>query len=84
MSPAKIVLDAEALSKLTHVPDGSEICDSTGQTLAVVISPESYRHMRAAMEQFVYDEAVAQRAEEDYRAGRTRSTAEVLEYLKSL
>ena len=84
MVPTKVTLDPSSLAKLERVPDGTEICDSTGKTLGIFLSPEAYKQMAYAWARLDFDEDLARQAEDDYRAGRVKTTAEVLEQLKSL
>lgn len=71
----KIIVDRELLDKLHHLRERLELCDEQGRRLAVV-EPTPVDIPVSAEDR--------QRIEEELKAGKFYTTAEVLAHLKSL
>lgn len=84
MDTNKVIVDSETFEKLRTAPNGAELCDSTGETVRVAIVPGYYRELLLAWARANFDEARARQADEDYRAGRFKTTAQALEQLQQL
>ena len=80
----KIVADEVLLAQIRTAADPAEICDSTGNTVAVVVSSGFYRDVLLAWANTQFDPEQAELAWQDYLKNGGRSTAEVFEWLKTL
>ncbi len=80
----RIVIDRETLSKLRELRERAEFCDEEGHPLGVFQpDPSRGRALWKTMEVPVTEEE-SQRIDEQLKAGKFYSTAEVLAHLKSL
>ena len=80
----KIVADEALLAKIRTAADPAEICDSTGQTVAIVVSPAFYKDVFLS---WADSQLTRQMIEENRRAvaeGWVKTTAEVLAHLAAL
>jgi|HubBroStandDraft_6_1064221.scaffolds.fasta_scaffold2517896_2 hypothetical protein len=80
----KVILDDELKAKLGEVKGEVELCDAEGRTVAYVLDPEWHRTMLYAWAKAQFSAEVAEGARQDYRKNGGMTTAQVLEYLKSL
>jgi hypothetical protein len=80
----KIIADEAMLAKIRTAADPAEICDPSGNTVAVVVSPGFYRDVLLAWANTQFDPEQAELAWQDYLKNGGRSTAEVFEWLKTL
>jgi hypothetical protein len=84
MTQGKIILDPDSLAKLESAPNGAEVCNTAGRTVGVFVTPEWYRQLLSAWENANFDEELARKADEDFKAGRYKTTTQVLELFKKL
>lgn len=83
-----VILDDNLRAKLNGLNEILPVCEPDGRTVGWYIPEEVYQRilMESAKAMFASDEATAARneARDDYKSGRTRTTAEVIAYLESL
>ena len=81
---SKIVVDEGLLSKVRGVTGPTMVCDTSGNAVAVVMSPERYKDLLLIGPDKRFNSELAERAWEDYLKNGGQSTADVLARLKFL
>jgi hypothetical protein len=83
-----VIVDDEPRSRLNGLSEGTDFRTPTGERLGYFLTEAEYKSLVAAWAkgQGEAPDAVRQReaAVADYRAGRVRTTAEAVAYLKTL
>jgi hypothetical protein len=80
----KIVADEGLLAKVRGGPGTKFLCDAQGEPVAIVLSPEQYKNLILAGPDRQFDPELAERAWQDYQRNGGSSTAEMLDFLKTL
>jgi hypothetical protein len=79
----KITLDADLAAKLGDLTGEIALCDAAGNVVACVVPP-GHREMLYDMAAALFDDADPVDAVGEYKAGRCKTTAEVLAHLREL
>lgn len=80
----KFIADEALLAKIRTAGDPAELCDASGKTVAVVVSPAFYKEVFVG---WADSQLTPEMIEENRRAvaeGRVQTTAEMLAHLASL
>jgi hypothetical protein len=80
----KIVADEGLLAKVRGGPGTKFLCDALGEPVAIVLSPDDYKNLVLAGPDRRFDPELAEEAWQDYQQNGGCTTAEVLDYLKTL
>ena len=79
----KLTLDDDLKARLGDLNDEIALCDADGNVVACVVPP-GHREMLYVMAAALFDDAEPVDGLQEYKAGRFKTTAEVLARLKSL
>jgi hypothetical protein len=80
----KIVADEGLLAQVRGGPGTKFLCDAEGEPVAVVLSPEQYKSLLLAGPDRRFNPDLAEQAWQDYQRNGGSSTAEMLDFLKTL
>jgi hypothetical protein len=80
----RIVADEAFLAKVRAATSPAELCDASGKTVAVILTPDLFKDYLLAWADKEFDPERAELAWQDYLRNGGRSTSEVLEWLKTL